>query len=67
MSESIGTIVDALEGINATIEESTVGVSDIAEKTTDMVTKTCENHEKVNATLACTQQLSDMVEQFILE
>ena len=60
-------IADALEGINSTIGESTVGVSDIAEKTTDMVAKTGENYEMVNETLNCAQQLSEMVEQFILE
>lgn len=67
LSESITMIADALEGINSTIGESTVGVSDIAEKTTDMVAKTGENYEMVNETLNCAQQLSEMVEQFILE
>ena len=67
LSESISQIADALEGMNFTIGEATTGVTDIAEKTADMVGKTSQNAELVDENLACAQQLSQMVEEFILE
>lgn len=67
LSDSISQIANALEGMNSTIGEATGGVSDIAEKTTDMVAKTSENNELVNESLDCAQQLSGIVDQFILK
>ena len=40
LSTAIDTIANALNGINDTVGESSLGVTDIAEKTSDMVEKT---------------------------
>ena len=66
LADSIAQISDALSGINATVGESTLGVTDIAGKTTDMVTKTSETNELVEESLGCVDQLNMIVSEFQL-
>lgn len=66
LTDSISVIVDALEGINETIGESTLGVTDIAAKTADMVEKSSETHDLAEASFMCTQELEEIVNKFIL-
>lgn len=66
LTDSISVIVDSLEGINETIGESTLGVTDIAAKTSDMVEKSGESHELAEESFACTQELEEIVNKFIL-
>lgn len=66
LTDSISVIVDALEGINETIGESTMGVTDIAAKTADMVGKSSESHDLVGESIACTKELEEIVNKFIL-
>lgn len=64
---SIDTIANALGGINDTINESSLGVVDIAEKTSDMVEKTGTTHTMVSDCYACVENLKKIVDQFVLE
>ena len=66
LTDSISVIVDALEGINETIGESTMGVTDIAAKTADMVGKSSESHDFAGESIACTKELEEIVNKFIL-
>ena len=67
LSDSIGTIADALTGINANIGESTIGVTDIADKTSKMVEKTGETYELASESLSCTKDLEEIADRFRLE
>jgi len=67
LADSISKISDALSGINATVGESTLGVTDIAGKTTDMVTRTSETNDLVYESLACVEQLRNIVGEFTME
>lgn len=57
---------DALDGINNTVNESSVGVTDIAQKTSDMVTKTVETNEMVSQCNGCADTLKNIVVKFQL-
>ena len=67
LADSIDKISDALSGINATVGESTLGVTDIAGKTTDMVTRTSETNELVEESKECVGSLQSIVDQFIMD
>ena len=67
LADSISKISDALSGINATVGESTLGVTDIAGKTTDMVTRTSETNDLVYESLACVEQLRSIVDEFTMD
>lgn len=64
LNHAIATIVDGLTGINATIGESTIGVTDIAGKTTEMVTKTSETYDLVTENMECSHQLEEIIGKF---
>lgn len=67
LADTISKISDALSGINSTIGESTLGVTDIAGKTTDMVTRTSETNELVEESKDCVGQLQSIVKEFVME
>ena len=67
LADSIAKISDALSGINATVGESTLGVTDIAGKTTDMVTRTAETNDLVYESLSCAEQLRNIVDEFTMD
>lgn len=67
LADSIAKISDALSGINATVGESTLGVTDIAGKTTDMVTRTSETNDLVVESLSCVEQLRNIVDEFTMD
>ena len=64
LTDTINEISSAMGGINMTINESTTGVSDIAEKTSDIVLKTVRNGELVEECLQSTGYLNEIVEKF---
>lgn len=66
LTDSIGVIADAITGINSTIDESTVGVTDIAEKTGTVVTETAQNAELVDACMNSVEQLEKIADKFTL-
>ena len=67
LTDTIEKISDAISGINSTVGESTVGVTDIANKTTDMVTSTGRSADLVDESLGCVDQLRVIVGQFTME
>ena len=50
----------ALSGINSTVGESSIGVSDIAEKTSDMVEKTGTTHDMVEECYTYVEKLREI-------
>lgn len=67
LRDAIDAIALALSGINSTIGESTSGIADIAEKTTNMVEKTGTTHEMVERCNECSGELKQIVERFVIE
>ncbi len=66
LNEQIENIVDAVNGIDTTINESSIGVTDIAEKTSDMVNETAGSVEKVNECKKAVADLGDIIARFKL-
>ena len=66
LAEEIDLIVSAIEGIDTTVTESSHGVVDIAEKTTEMTTETADSIEKVNGCKQVVADLNDLIAKFKL-
>lgn len=62
----IAQITDAMEGISNNINESAIGVSDIAEKTTDVVGLTSETFERTMNCRDSAEKLRDITSRFKL-
>ena len=60
-------INEAIQGINSTITESSVGIMDIAEKTNVIVKSTCDTQELANLNKISTQQLEVIVKSFTIK
>lgn len=67
LANSIDAIAQALSGINSTVGESSIGVSDIAGKTSDMVEKTGTTHDMVEECYTYVEKLREIVSQFVLQ
>lgn len=67
LANSIDAIAQALSGINSTVGESSIGVCDIAEKTSDMVEKTGTTHDMVEECYTYVEKLREIVSQFVLQ
>ena len=67
LNSSIHDISEAVDGINTTISESAIGVTDIAEKTTDTVSLTSQTLELVEESVGFAGELSDIVARFKME
>ena len=67
LSEAIESISIALKDINYTVNESSEGINVIAEKTTDMLTQTMDNSEKIQTVSETTKSLKAITDQFTLE
>lgn len=67
LANSIDAIAQALSGINSTVGESSIGVSDIAEKTSNMVEKTGTTHDMVEECYTYVEKLREIVSQFVLQ
>lgn len=67
LAGSIESIAQALGGINDTVGESSIGVTDIATKTSDMVQKTGTTQEMVEKCYECVENLRKIVNRFVLE
>lgn len=66
LEHSTTVIADAISGINSTISDSSVGVSNIAEKTSDIVGLTVKTNEMVDESVNYSQELESVVELFKL-
>ena len=64
LNNSIAMIADAINGINSTIDESAVGVTDIAEKTGNVVEETSENAQLVKACVESVEKLNEIARRF---
>ena len=67
LAVSIEAIAEALGDINETVGESSLGVTDIADKTSGMVEKTGTTHMMVSECYKCVEELRKIFSQFILE
>lgn len=66
LNDSLSSIAEALSGINETIGESTVGITDIAQKTAEMVEKASETDELATESFLRITELEKIVNQFKL-
>lgn len=66
LSESVEIILQGITGISDTMNESSLGVTDIAEKTSTMVEKTGDAQKIVTACYDCVEQLHEIVNCFKL-
>ena len=66
LTDEMNTIVDAVNGIDTTVNESSTGVTDIAEKTSEMVNDTAGSVEKVNECKKAVATLNDIIAKFQL-
>lgn len=64
LSEAIKDIVIAINGINTTIAEATQGISDISEKTNDMVSSTTRTSGMIENNLSDAVRLRELVSRF---
>lgn len=64
LSESISIIADAINGINSTVDESAAGVTNIAEKTSNVVQEASQNAELVDACMESVEELEKIAKQF---
>ena len=67
LTNTIQDINEAIEGINSTIGESAIGVTDIAQKTTDIVSLSSHTYELVEESVGHSDALSDIVGKFRLK
>lgn len=67
LNSEIEAIVDAISGIDTTVNEASTGVTDIAMKTTDMVNETSGSFDKVNECKNAVASLNDIISQFKLQ
>ncbi len=67
LTTTIAEIAEALNGINATVNEATIGVTDIAGKTTDVVSETVQNNELVETCQDAVGKLMDITSRFKME
>ena len=64
LTDTIAEIAEALDGINSTVNESTIGVTDIADKTTNVVEQTVQNNELVENCIETVDKLNEITAMF---
>lgn len=64
LNEMLNVVDEAIRGINDTVGEAAGGVSDIAEKTSDMVDGTIKTSDKVDDCRKQVMNLNDIIERF---
>lgn len=67
LTSTIHEISESISGINHTIGEATVGVTDIAQKTSDIVNLTSKTYEMVEDSITYSNELKGIVNQFKLQ
>ncbi len=66
LTKDIEKIVSAISGIDVTVNETSQGVMDIAEKTTEMANETGESIDKVNGCKDAVSDLNNIITKFTL-
>jgi methyl-accepting chemotaxis protein len=64
LNHGIAAIADAISGIDSTVDESAAGITDIAEKTTNVVNETSQNVEMVEACMKSVEALEEVAKKF---
>ena len=64
MNTAITKVADAVESIQSTIEGTTVGIGNIADKTSSVVDATSANHQLTSDTVESVDELKSIVERF---
>lgn len=67
LADTITEIAGALNGINSTVNEATVGVTDIADKTTRVVEQTIQNNELVENCIETVGRLNEITAMFRID
>lgn len=67
LTDTIAEIADALDGINSTVNESSIGVTDIADKTTNVVEQTLRNNELVENCIETVDRLNQITAMFQID
>lgn len=67
LTDTIAEIAGALDGINSTVNESTIGVTDIADKTTNVVEQTVQNNELVENCIETVEKLNEITKIFRID
>lgn len=67
LAELTEQAAEALDGIKDTVNESAAGVTDIAQKTSDMVAKTVESNDMVEECNGCVDNLKEIVKKFKMQ
>ena len=67
LANTITQIADSIVGINSTIGESTVGVTDIADKTNNVVEQTIENNALVDDCMNTVDKLNEITAMFLTD
>lgn len=67
LSIMIDTSAQALEGIKDTVNEAAAGVTDIAQKTSDIVEKASQSNDMVAECYGCANNLNNIIDKFILQ
>lgn len=67
LADTISAIAGALAGISSTVNESTTGVTDIADKTTHVVEQTVQNNELVENCIETVDKLNQIVAMFRID
>ena len=66
LAEALKMITISIEGINTTIGEAAKGVTDIAQKTSDVVGLTGETLQQANESAECASELKEILGRFSL-
>ena len=67
LADTITQIAGALDGINSTVNESTIGVAEIADKTTRVVEQTVQNNELVENCIETVGKLNEITAMFRID
>lgn len=67
LSGIISDIAESLNGINTTVNEATIGITDIAGKTSDVVDKSVQNNTYVDECKDSVERLKKIVDMFKVE
>ncbi len=64
LDNTIQSVATSIDGINSTINETTIGITDIAKKTSDTVALTGNTSKLAQASVEFSEQLMGYVNQF---
>lgn len=67
LTDTITEIAGSLDGINSTINEATIGVTDIADKTTKVVEQTVQNNDLVENCIETVDKLNQITAMFQID